>query len=131
MARLHPVKDHATLLQAVQFVLTKRPDFRLDVVGDGPERQSLEALRRELRLEGAVTLHGHHDDVRPFLLEASLFVLASLSEGISLTVLEAMAASLPVVATDVGETARSWSRTRRGSWFPRGRRDRSRRPCSG
>ncbi len=102
VARLHPVKDHATLLQAVQSVLTKRPDFQLDVVGDGPERQSLEALRRELRLEGAVTLHGHHDDVRPFLLGASLFVLASLSEGISLTVLEAMAASLPVVATDVG-----------------------------
>jgi glycosyltransferase involved in cell wall biosynthesis len=102
VARLHPVKDHATLLRGVQLVLAERPDFHLDIVGDGPERGNLEGLRRELGLEGAVTLHGHQDDVRPHLLRATLFVLASLSEGISLTLLEAMAASLPIVATDVG-----------------------------
>jgi glycosyltransferase involved in cell wall biosynthesis len=104
VARLTPVKDFHTLLRAVRIVADVHADFHLDIVGDGPSRPELEALRRDLRLERHVTLHGAADDVRRFLAAATLFVQSSISEGISLTLLEAMAAALPVVATRVGGT---------------------------
>lgn len=104
VARLHPVKDHVTLIQAVRFVVDVEPAFRLDVVGDGPCRSELETLTSQLRLTEYVRFLGERNDVQGILSEAGLFVLSSVSEGISLTVLEAMAASLPVVATEVGGT---------------------------
>ena len=102
VARLNVVKDQATLLHAARLVLDREPRFRLDVVGEGEMRPQLEQLATELRLGDAVRFHGFHDDVRPFLAASDLFVLSSLSEGIAITLLEAMAAALPVVATDVG-----------------------------
>jgi glycosyltransferase involved in cell wall biosynthesis len=102
VGRLHPIKDHATLLHAVRVVADAEPDFHLDIVGDGVCRPSLEALAAQLHLEHHVTFHGERDDVRTFLARAGLFVLASTSEGVSLTLLEAMAVGLPIVATRVG-----------------------------
>jgi sugar transferase (PEP-CTERM/EpsH1 system associated) len=102
VARLDPVKDHASLFRAARLVHDAEPSFRLDVVGDGPERPRLEALVRELGLEDTVVFQGHRDDVETALAGADVFVLASTTEGISLTLLEAMAAGLPIVATDVG-----------------------------
>jgi sugar transferase (PEP-CTERM/EpsH1 system associated) len=102
VARLDPVKDHASLFRAARLVRDAEPAFRLDVVGDGAERPRLEALVRELGLEGTVAFRGHRDDVEDALAGADVFVLASTTEGISLTLLEAMAAALPIVATDVG-----------------------------
>jgi glycosyltransferase involved in cell wall biosynthesis len=102
VARLHPVKDHETLLRAARLVSDARPDFELLLAGDGPERERLEKLSGELRLESVVRFLGRREDVRELLAGADLFVLASRSEGISLGVLEAMAAALPVVATAVG-----------------------------
>lgn len=104
VGRLTPVKDLPTLLHAVRIVADADASFRLDVVGDGLSRPSLERLCRELRLERHVTFHGTRDDVLGVLSEARLFVQASLSEGISLTLLEAMAAGVPIVATRVGGT---------------------------
>jgi glycosyltransferase involved in cell wall biosynthesis/cellulose synthase/poly-beta-1,6-N-acetylglucosamine synthase-like glycosyltransferase len=104
VGRLTPVKDFHTMLRATRIVADTHADFHLDVVGDGPSRPGLEALRRDLRLERHVTFHGAADDVRGFLAAATLFVQSSLSEGISLTLLEAMAAGLPIVATRVGGT---------------------------
>jgi glycosyltransferase involved in cell wall biosynthesis len=105
VARLSPVKDIATMLRAVRGVVERRPDFHLDVVGDGPSRATLEALRSELGLERHVTFYGASDDVRRFLESAAVFVQTSVSEGISLTLIEAMASGLPSVATDVGGTS--------------------------
>lgn len=102
VARLNRVKDQSTLLRAVRLVANRNPQFRLDIVGDGEERAALEQLAQELQLNQVVTFHGFCDDVRPSLDNAGVFVLSSLSEGIALTLLEAMAAGLPVVATDVG-----------------------------
>jgi sugar transferase (PEP-CTERM/EpsH1 system associated) len=102
VARLDPVKDQASLLRAVRLVVDKNPAFSLDVVGDGPSRPELESLRAALGLDGRVIFHGVQDDVEPFLADADFFVLSSLSEGIPLTLLEAMAVGLPAVATDVG-----------------------------
>ncbi|MES2304379.1 MAG: glycosyltransferase [Gemmatimonadota bacterium] len=102
VARLNEVKDQPTLLRAARLVADAEPRFHLDIVGDGDERIGLERLAHDLHLDDVVTFHGFHDDVRPMLDHAGLFVLSSLSEGIALTLLEAMAAGLPVVATDVG-----------------------------
>jgi glycosyltransferase involved in cell wall biosynthesis len=102
VARLHAVKDQATLFRAARRIADARPQFRLALVGDGPERPALERLRHELALEENVCLHGHRDDVQASLRESDIFMLSSASEGLSLTLLEAMAAGLPVIATDVG-----------------------------
>jgi glycosyltransferase involved in cell wall biosynthesis len=102
IGRLAPVKDFATMLHAARIVADALPWFRLDVVGDGPSRPELERLCRELRLHAHVSFQGTRDDVRRVLSEATLLVQSSLSEGISLTLLEAMAAGVPIVATRVG-----------------------------
>src|SRR4029450_13251942 len=91
-------------LRAARIVADADPSFLLDVVGDGPSRPELEDLRRQLRLEPHVTFHGTRNDVRRVLSEAKLFVQSSLSEGISLTLLEAMDAGVPIAATPVGAT---------------------------
>lgn len=102
VARLSEVKDQTTLLHAARLVLDRQPAFRLDIVGEGERREELERLSAELGLGVAVRFHGFQADVRPFLVGVDAFVLSSVSEGIALTLLEAMAAALPVVATDVG-----------------------------
>lgn len=102
VARLSPEKSIHTLLRACAVAVRERPSFRLKIAGDGPCRAALESLRDELGLEGVVTFLGPVDDVPALLAEAGMFVLPSLTEGISLTLLEAMACGLPVVATRVG-----------------------------
>jgi glycosyltransferase involved in cell wall biosynthesis len=102
VARLVPVKDHATLMSAFAEVHTLHPNTHLLLVGDGECRPSLEAQARESGLGHAVTftgeLRGGGNQHRLFDISA----LASLSEGFPNTLVEAMAAGLPVVATAVG-----------------------------
>ncbi|MFN7983335.1 MAG: glycosyltransferase [Vicinamibacterales bacterium] len=102
VARLAPVKDIATMLRAARVVRDAQPTFRLHIVGDGQSRPELEQLTRSLGLDEAVTFHGATTDPRPFLALGAVFLQSSISEGISLTLLEAMAAGLPIVATRVG-----------------------------
>lgn len=102
VARLAPVKDLGTMLRAARIIRDAHPAFRLHVVGDGESRPELEQIARELELGDTVTFHGASTNPRPYMADASLFMQSSISEGISLTLLEAMAAGLPVVATDVG-----------------------------
>lgn len=104
VARLSAVKDPLTLLEATRRVVDRQPNFRLDLVGDGPLRADVEAAIVQLGLRDAVRVHGNVDDVGATLRGASFFVLASTSEGISLTLLEAMSTGLPIVATRVGGT---------------------------
>lgn len=102
VARLNRVKDQWTLLDATRLLVDRHPGFHLDIVGDGPVGDKIRAYATELGLDEAVTFHGMQDDVVPFLAAADLFLLSSVSEGIAITMLEAMGAGLPVVATDVG-----------------------------
>lgn len=102
VARLSAEKDFSTLLRSVPHVVAKVPDFRLVIVGGGPERERLERLRDELQLNDHVDLLGERTDVSELLRGAGFFVSSSLTEGISLTLLEAMAVGLPIVATSVG-----------------------------
>lgn len=102
VARLDPIKDHATAVQVAARVRQSRPDFQLVVVGEGPQRPAIEAQISAAHLTGAVRLLGLRTDVPRLLAAADLFLLTSLSEGIPVTLIEAMGARLPVVATQVG-----------------------------
>ncbi len=102
VARLSPEKDFATLLEATVIVAGELPDFRLIIAGDGPLRAELEQHRDQAGLQKHVTFLGDRSDIPQLMGEAGFFVSSSVSEGISLTLLEAMASGLPVVATEVG-----------------------------
>ncbi len=102
VARLSAEKDFPTLLRAMALVLPRVPGLKLKLVGDGPERAALEALTTELNLRHNVEFLGERRDVPELLTQAGFFITSSLTEGISLTLLEAMAVGLPVVATKVG-----------------------------
>lgn len=103
-ARLDPVKDIATLLDAFAHVKREREDARLVVIGDGPERAALEERSARLGISAHALFTGYRDDARCLLPALDAFANSSTSEGISLTILEAMAACLPVAATAVGGT---------------------------
>ena len=102
VGRLAEVKDHATLLEAFRRILEAMPQALLLIVGDGPLRAELEASARRLGIAGRVTFLGRRADVSQLLRAFDIFVLSSISEGLPLSVPEAMAAGVPVVATDVG-----------------------------
>lgn len=102
VGRLAPTKDHATLLRAVALTRKRHPDVRLWVVGDGPLEFSLRKLSTELGLNESVTFFGEQANVSPFLLAADLFVISSVTEGLPVSLLEAMSVGLPAVVTDVG-----------------------------
>jgi glycosyltransferase involved in cell wall biosynthesis len=102
VARLRPEKDFPTLIRAVAIAVRRDPAFRLEIAGDGPEEGAIRALVAELGLEGHVRFLGLVRDVPSVLRRASQFVLSSTSEGIPVTLLEAMARGLPTVATRVG-----------------------------
>jgi glycosyltransferase involved in cell wall biosynthesis len=100
IGRLAPPKDFLTLLEAVD--LLPPGEVRLTILGAGPLRPLLEAEIGRRNLTGTVDLAGEVRDVRPTLAHGDVFVLASTSEGMPISVLEAMAAGLPVIASDVG-----------------------------
>jgi glycosyltransferase involved in cell wall biosynthesis len=102
VARMSPEKDFPTLLRAMQVAVRDLPALSLKLVGDGPERQRLEELAGELGITDRVEFLGECKDVPQQLAKAAMFVTSSLTEGISLTLLEAMAVGLPAVATAVG-----------------------------
>jgi len=102
VARLSPEKDFATLLRAIPRVLQSVPNFMLTIVGNGSEYQPMETLINELSIGNAVQLLGERSDIPELLSKAGFFVSSSKTEGISLTLLEAMAVGLPIVATSVG-----------------------------
>jgi glycosyltransferase involved in cell wall biosynthesis len=104
IARLNPVKDLGLLIRAFAALRQVQPRAVLVVVGDGEERQALAATAGELGLANAVRFLGQRDDARTLLPAFDLFANSSISEGISLTILEAMAANRAVVATRVGGT---------------------------
>jgi glycosyltransferase involved in cell wall biosynthesis len=104
VGRLDPVKDLLTLVAAFREAASSIPAARLVIVGDGSERAALETAIDRLGLQGRIMLTGVRSDVRQLLPAFDVYVNCSIFEGISLTILEAMASGLPVVATGVGGT---------------------------
>ena len=100
---LRPVKGVRYLIEAMKIVTDKNKNKRLFIVGDGEERGYLESLVRNLNIERYVTFVGKvpNEEVPEYMGASDVFVLPSLSEGFPVTVIEAMASGLPIVATDV------------------------------
>ena len=100
VGRLIEQKDHATLLRAFALVREQVPEARLAILGSGPLEAETRALVSSLGLDGAVTLPGR-TEIRDWLDRADVFVHTSRWEGFGIVLLEAMLASLPVVATRI------------------------------
>jgi colanic acid/amylovoran biosynthesis glycosyltransferase len=100
VGRLHPVKDHAFLVQACRLLKNRGIPFDCVIAGEGPERTSIEAMIRDLDLQGEIRLLGHlsRQQLDACYACADLFVLTSRSEGIPLVIMEAMAHGKPVLA---------------------------------
>ena len=103
VGRLSPEKGQAGLLRAFAKLRAKHPELRLRLVGDGPDRASLEALAKELGLSDAVMFAGRlpEEDTLAEIARADLLVLPSFMEGLPIVLMEAMAVGVPVIASRV------------------------------
>lgn len=103
LATLRNWKGHAYLLQAVAELLPQHPQLVLLIVGDGPQRQNLQAQAKALNIESAVRFVGNQHNVPDWLNAMDLFCLPSYGdEGVPQGIMQAMACGLPVVSTPVG-----------------------------
>lgn len=102
VARLEPVKNHQMLLRAFSSLCDLRSDIRLLIVGDGSSRSDLGAMAQELNIADRIIFAGNRRDIPECLSLMDAFALSSVSEGLPLTILEAMAAGVPVISTKVG-----------------------------
>lgn len=102
VGRLEAIKDQKTLLEGFNIFQRKRSDTKLVIVGDGKERRNLHKTASSLNLDRSIVFTGERNDVDRLLRSMDAFILPSLSEGISITLLEAMRAGTPVIATSVG-----------------------------
>lgn len=100
VGRLEPQKNHKLLLQAYAQFMQNYPDYRLVLYGKGYLEQELKALAKELQISDKVTFAGFASDIKEKIRNAAMYVLSSDYEGISNSLMEAMALGLPVISTD-------------------------------
>ena len=103
VARLVPIKSIDILIRAVAELAPTRPQLRAAIVGDGPLRESLESLAAELGVADRITFAGHQRNVEDWLRRSRIFVLTSKSEGLALSLMEAMTSGMPAVVSHVGD----------------------------
>ncbi len=130
VARFHPVKDHETAVRAFHVAvqaMADSPDAAqpplLLLAGDGDKKKAMETLVTSLGIADHVQFLGVRDDVPDLMAAADLFILSSLSEGISVTLLEAMGAGVPIATTDVGGNSEVVDDGESGLLSPRGDRE--------
>ena len=102
VGRLHPDKNHQLLLRAAARLRSQGVDVFVVIVGDGPERAALATLAEDLGVSGHASFLGERTDVERVLPAFDVFALPSKTEGTPVTLLEAMAARVPIVAAAVG-----------------------------
>jgi sugar transferase (PEP-CTERM/EpsH1 system associated) len=106
VGRMHGVKDQMTLAQAFVSLMQMKPEYldfvRLVMIGDGPLHEQAMQYLDQAQLSHCVWLPGERKDIADLMRAMDIFVLPSIAEGISNTILEAMATGLPIVATRVG-----------------------------
>lgn len=107
VGRLAPEKNFTTLIEAMAIVIQKHPNVRLALIGDGPDKSSLEKLARKLNIANKVDFIGRisFEDIPSYLKAADFFAFASVTETQGLVTMEAMAADLPVVAVEASGTS--------------------------
>ncbi len=102
VGRLDPVKDYTTLIKAFASLAGSYKNIKLMIVGNGPEEDNLKKCVEYAGIENRVYFMGRKDNIHDFLGVMDVFVLPSVIEGISNTILEALASGVPVIATNVG-----------------------------
>ncbi len=102
IARLNAQKGHEYFIRAASGVIPRNPQIRFLIVGDGPLRGSLEKLVAELKIGSSVLFAGYRTDVAQIISELDIVALSSLSEGLPVVILEAMALGKPIVSFSVG-----------------------------
>jgi glycosyltransferase involved in cell wall biosynthesis len=121
VANLYPVKGQEFLVRAFSGLLTSFPEARLVIVGRGRERERLEDLTRALRIPpGRVILTGFRGDVENVMSALDIYAQPSLSEGLPVSLLEAMFTGVPVIATDVGGVPEVLGEVGHGTLVPPG-----------
>jgi len=120
VARFHKVKDHRTAVRGFSELVECLPNARLCLIGDGPERPEIESLASDLGLKENVLFMGVRNDIAKLLTGADVFMLSSVSEGVSVTLLEAMSTGLAIAATDVGGNSEVVEHGETGLLSPRG-----------
>ena len=123
VANVMPDKDHRTLLKAAGILARSRDDFHVVLVGDGTDSPDMAASAQAAGAAAVVTLAGRRTDVASILRLADLFVLATKREVFSVAALEAMAAGLPVIVSDIEAFDEMFSHGREGLKFPVGDAD--------
>ena len=118
VAALRPEKNHELFLRAAAKLRSKIPEAQFLIIGDGPCRPALEALAERLELTDAVKFVGNRKDIPALLMLCNAFALTSHMEANPVSILEAMAAGIPVVSTDVGSVAESVVHERTGYVVP-------------
>lgn len=103
VGRLSRIKDIPLFLRTIAVVKESRPDVTVVIVGDGAERAALEKMTNDLGLTGNISFTGYQDDVQNWLNNAKVLMLTSISEGLSLAIMEAVTLGIPVVAPNVGD----------------------------
>ncbi len=102
VGRLVRMKGHSSLIRTAKEIVRKNSKIKFIIAGDGPEREELERMALGESISGSVFFTGHRDDVPELLSASDIFVQTSYTEGLSCTILEALGAGCPVVATDAG-----------------------------
>lgn len=108
VGRLSPEKGFIDLLRVYNVLVKKHPDWKLDIIGDGVEKENLENYINEHQLNDSVTLHGFQkkDYIDDVLSKSSIYVMASHTESFGIVLIEAMSHGLPCVAFDSAEGAK-------------------------
>jgi glycosyltransferase involved in cell wall biosynthesis len=120
IGRFEPRKGVPALIEAAAMLAGRRADIRFRLAGDGPGRRSAEAQAAGAGLDGRIEFLGSRSDIAQTLGQFDVFVLPSYSEGLSIALLEAMAAGRPIVATAVGGTPEAIEHERSGLLVPPG-----------
>jgi len=102
VGNLYPVKGHTFLLQALKLILGRVPNTHVVILGRGELKESLTAQAEALGIRDRIHLVGFRDEVSPWLAVMDVYIMSSLHEGLPVSLLEAMAAALPVVVTSAG-----------------------------
>lgn len=100
VGRLEPVKNHKMLIEAFSLFAEKYPEYTLDIYGKGSLEEELKQFAGQKGVEGKVVFHGFCADVKEAIRDSSMFVLSSDYEGVSNSMIEALAMGIPVIATD-------------------------------
>lgn len=125
VARLSKEKNQELLIRAFSYIHKKYPDYKLELYGDGPQKDYLQDIISELNLNDSARLMGRKNNIQDYIKDAGIFVLPSNSEGMPNSLLEAMCLGIPSIATDcpIGGSADIIQNGKNGILIPMGNRE--------